>query len=105
MLPSVYDILLTTPCRVMLEVQKKQRLETAERFEKQLEKVAEMLKATTDSLPAGDQGSVNQLLESSSRMINRAREAKNAQDGREQPKVSQCDPRDRIMCELVDSNM
>ncbi|XP_022659080.1 mediator of RNA polymerase II transcription subunit 7-like isoform X1 [Varroa destructor] len=91
--------------RVMLEVQKKQRLDTAERFQKQLEKVAEMLKATTDSLPTDNQLSVDQLLESTTRMIWSAREAKNAQDGREMPEMPQCDPRDRFMCELVDNNM
>lgn len=89
----------------MLEVQKRQRLETAERFEKQLEKVAEMLKATTDSLPADNQLSVNQLLDSTSRLIWKAREAKNAQDAREQPEAPQCDLRDRLMCEHVDNSM
>lgn len=89
----------------MLEVQKRQRLETAERFEKQLEKVAEMLKATTDSLPTDNQLSINQLLERTSRMIWKAREAKNAHDGREQPEMPQCDPRDRLMCELVDNSI
>lgn len=37
--------------RVMMEIQKRQRLETSERFQKQLEKVMELLQASLANLP------------------------------------------------------
>lgn len=90
--------------RVMLDVQKKQRLETAERFQKQLERVSEVLKATTASLPDDNQMDIDELLQKTTRMIKNAREAKDKLSKKDHQNASACTLGDRVICEYVDTN-
>lgn len=88
----------------MLDVQKKQRLETAERFQKQLERVSEVLKATTASLPDENQLDIDELLQRTSRLIKNAREAKDKLSKKDNQSASACTLGDRVICDYVDSN-
>lgn len=77
--------------RVMMEMQKRQRLETAQRFQKHLEKVKEMVKTAFASLPDymdSDNGQ-SQPIETTKNSTNDS-----DPDG--------CHPLDRLMCNIVD---
>ncbi|UYV61125.1 MED7 [Cordylochernes scorpioides] len=82
--------------RVMMEIQKRQKVETRERFQKHLEKVLELIQNAQNSLlpdtidlncgtgPAEKQGLENAVDSSAS-------------------KVSDCHSLDKLMCDIVDS--
>lgn len=82
--------------RVMMDMQKKQRLETAERFQKHLEKVQEMLQNCISALP--DESDLDSKLiiktEPMDVMI------KKEDEEREEP---ECSTLDRMMCDIVDA--
>ncbi|PIK54927.1 putative mediator of RNA polymerase II transcription subunit 7-like [Apostichopus japonicus] len=83
--------------RVMMEVQKRQRLQTAERFQKHLEKVTEILQGCFSSLPENVEHIDNILavkLES-----NQEEEITNTTEKKEVSSIQ----KDRLMCNLVDS--
>lgn len=80
--------------RVMMELQKRQRIETTQRFQNHLEKVREMVKAAFASLP--------DLTEAD---LSSAAEPMDTGDESETGKGrgEGCHPLDRLMCELVDN--
>ncbi|KFM65873.1 mediator of RNA polymerase II transcription subunit 7-like [Stegodyphus dumicola] len=82
--------------RVMLDVQKRQRIETTERFQKQLEKVMEVLQTTLASLP--DTADMDNKLLVSTESIEMAEKEKHSDD-----KEEHCYGLDRIMCDIVDA--
>lgn len=79
--------------RVMMELQKRQRLETAQRFQKHLEKVREIVKNAFAALP--DQSEANHKLLVPVELM--------GLEGGSGSDVDGCYPLDRIMCEIVDS--
>ncbi|GIX77669.1 mediator of RNA polymerase II transcription subunit 7 [Caerostris darwini] len=81
--------------RVMLEVQKRQRIETTERFQKQLEKVMEMLQQTTSNLP--DTVDMDCSLIIKPEPIDEDKKVELADE-----KEEHCFGLDRIMCDIVD---
>lgn len=91
--------------RVMLEVQKNQRLETAERFQKYLEKVQEILQSAVTALP--DEASLETKLTIKTEPMDVGSPygaAGNSmppikQEPKDEPEV---DPRDVMMCDIVD---
>lgn len=81
--------------RVMMELQKRQRIETTQRFQHHLEKVREMVKNAFASLPD---------LTESDRLTSAAEPMDTGNDG--EPGMGRgegCHPLDRLMCELVDN--
>lgn len=86
--------------RVMMEVQKRQRLETAERCQKHLEKVTEILQGCFSSLPENVEHIDNKItvkLETESTMEEET--VNDTPERREDTSVQ----KDRLMCNLVDS--
>jgi len=81
--------------RVMLDVQKRQRIETTERFQKQLERVMEMLQQTTSNLPDTADMDCKLLVPTESISIMEEKEAVE--------KEEHCYGLDRIMCDIVDA--
>ncbi|CAL1270007.1 unnamed protein product, partial [Larinioides sclopetarius] len=82
--------------RVMLEVQKRQRIETTERFQKQLEKVMEMLQQTVANLP--DSVDMDCSLTIKSEPIDEDEKIETSDE-----KEEHCYGLDRIMCDIVDA--
>ena len=84
--------------RVMLDAQRKQRLETAERFHKHLEKVKEMVSKSIQALPD------NEALDSKLTIKVEPME-EDAYKGKEEPEdyTEGCSTADRMMCDIVDS--
>lgn len=80
--------------RVMLEVQKRQRLETTERFQKHLEKVTEILQNTLANLPDSSDMDCNLLIPSEMMDISHIKEHQEEED---------CHGLDRLMCDIVDA--
>lgn len=78
--------------RVMLELQKRQRYETAQRFQKHLEKVRDIVKSAFAALP--DQSEANNKLLIPTELMDLDRDREGPNDG--------CHPLDRIMCEIID---
>ncbi|XP_063705246.1 mediator of RNA polymerase II transcription subunit 7 [Culicoides brevitarsis] len=78
--------------RVMMELQKRQRLETAQRFQKHLEKVRDIVKSAFATLP--DQMESNSKLLIPVEMMETDRETEQTTDS--------CCQMDRIMCDIVD---
>nr|CAG4652206.1 EOG090X0EJA [Triops cancriformis] len=81
--------------RVMLELQKRQRLETAERFQRHLEKVLDIVQQAIQNLPdpselEGD----NKLLIPTERL-----EAERRKDS----KSENCSGQDKLMCDIIDA--
>lgn len=79
--------------RVMMELQKRQRHETATRFQKHLEKVRDIVKSAFAALP--DQ------LEANSKLLI-PMELMDVDGARENGAADGYHPLDRIMCEIVD---
>ncbi|XP_076319071.1 mediator of RNA polymerase II transcription subunit 7-like [Tachypleus tridentatus] len=79
--------------RVMLEVQKRQRLETAERFQKHLDKVRELLQNTLSSLPeTADLDSMpTEFLDTSDTQ------------GKPDAETEDCHRLDKLMCNIIDT--
>ncbi|KAL9692113.1 hypothetical protein quinque_016392 [Culex quinquefasciatus] len=80
--------------RVMMELQKRQRIETTQRFQNHLEKVREMVKAAFASLPdltEADLSSATEPMDTG----DESETGKGRGEG--------CHPLDRLMCELVDN--
>lgn len=82
--------------RVMLEVQKKQRLEISEKFQKHFEKVKELLQNSLSSLP-DDFSLDSKVLVKSELLKTEIKSEPVAMD------VEPCDHLDRMMCDIVDS--
>lgn len=82
--------------RVMMEVQKKQRLETAERFQKHLNSVQEILRQAVSALP--EETSLDAKLVVKTEPLDDVVVKTEPQDS-EEPEV---DPLDRMMCDIVD---
>ncbi|XP_064457403.1 mediator of RNA polymerase II transcription subunit 7-like [Ornithodoros turicata] len=81
--------------RVMLEVQKRQRLDTADRFQKHLDKVREILQNTLSSLPDTD-------LDSELLLPAHTAETSAGKPDTE-TQVEECLNLDKIMCDIVDA--
>ena len=81
--------------RVMLDVQKRQRIETTEHFQKQFEKVMEVLQTSLASLP--DAADIDCKLLVPTESIEKARKEKQLDE-----KEDHCYTLDRIMCDIVD---
>ncbi|XP_013789781.1 mediator of RNA polymerase II transcription subunit 7-like [Limulus polyphemus] len=79
--------------RVMLEVQKRQRLETAERFQKHLDKVRELLHNTLSSLPETADLDSNLIVPEENMDTTEAHKAE-CQD---------CYRLDKLMCNIIDA--
>ncbi|XP_022085024.1 mediator of RNA polymerase II transcription subunit 7-like [Acanthaster planci] len=96
--------------RVMMEVQKRQRLEAAERFQKHLEKVTEILQSCFGSLP-DNMGHIDSKI--AARMEPQAEEVSKATEGDSAEKQDEANGqkelevsfyhKDKLMCNLVDS--
>ncbi|XP_067661334.1 mediator of RNA polymerase II transcription subunit 7-like [Haliotis asinina] len=82
--------------RVMLEVQKNQRLEIADRFQQHLDKVKELIESALAKLPE-DVNLDSKLLVESELMLENAGTLNDASDDGEQ-----CDRLDSMMCDIVD---
>ncbi|XP_039291189.1 mediator of RNA polymerase II transcription subunit 7 [Nilaparvata lugens] len=82
--------------RVMMEQQKRQRIETAQRFQKHLDKVMEILQQALHSLPdASDLDSKLMVpCESFEKMDSSDQDDANS---------DACNPLDRLMCQIVDA--
>ncbi|XP_071949487.1 mediator of RNA polymerase II transcription subunit 7-like [Antedon mediterranea] len=95
--------------RVMMEVQKRQRLDTAERFQKHLEKVTESLQNCLGSLPSNIgsiESKVVTSIEIEQRSMNMKQEPKDTVIEEEEQKKVQEDnfyDKDKLMCDMVDS--
>lgn len=79
--------------RVLLEVQKRQRLDTADRFHKHLDKVREILQNTLTSLP--DAEVEVRLLPDQSALLASAAAAASEEE--------ECLSQDKIMCDIIDA--
>ncbi|XP_013393797.1 mediator of RNA polymerase II transcription subunit 7-like [Lingula anatina] len=84
--------------RVMLEVQKRQRLETADRFQKHLEKVYEMLQTCVSSLPSDTSLDNKLLVKTEEETV-----TTETQQDDKQSEGDYLDLRDVMMCDIVDS--
>lgn len=80
--------------RVMMEVQKRQTLETCDRFQRHLEKCVDVIKQALNSLPE-QCDSDSKLLASTAIYL-----SKSTDDSAPEPAVSS---EDKMMCEIVDS--
>jgi len=80
--------------RVMMEVQKRQTLETCDRFQKHLEKCVDVIKQTLNNLPE-QCDSDSKLLASTAVYL-----AKNKEETPAEPAISS---EDKMMCDIVDS--
>ncbi|XP_070552500.1 mediator of RNA polymerase II transcription subunit 7-like [Ptychodera flava] len=87
--------------RVMMEVQKRQRLETAERFQKHLDKVVELLQNCITSLP-DDMGQLDSKIAAKveAETTTKLPSEKKDKDRGEHETFSD---KDKLMCNLVDS--
>ncbi|XP_058804521.1 mediator of RNA polymerase II transcription subunit 7 [Phymastichus coffea] len=81
--------------RVMMELQRRQRLETATRFQKHLEKVQEILQNALQQLPDTSELETKLSAQTEDMEIDNDSSA-------EQQAVDPCSPRDRIMCKVID---
>ncbi|XP_057339635.1 mediator of RNA polymerase II transcription subunit 7 [Microplitis mediator] len=84
--------------RVMMELQKRQRIETALRFQKHLEKVQEILQHALQMLP--DTSELDCKLS-----INTETMECSDNLNSEQQNPDPCSPNDRIMCKMIDDMM
>lgn len=82
--------------RVMMELQKRQRLETADRFQKHLDKVKELLQGAITGLP--DDGGMNSKVLVKSEILQATEQAPH-----EAPPQEPCDGLDRMMCDIIDT--
>ncbi|XP_013791752.1 mediator of RNA polymerase II transcription subunit 7-like [Limulus polyphemus] len=82
--------------RVMLEVQKRQRLETAERFQKHLDKVRELLQNTLSSLPE-TADLVSKLMVPTEFL-----DTSDTQ-GKPDAETEDCHRLDKLMCNIIDT--
>nr|CAG4644341.1 EOG090X0EJA [Lepidurus arcticus] len=81
--------------RVMLELQKRQRLETAERFQRHLEKVLDIVQQAIQNLPdSSELESDNKLLIPTERL-----EAERRKDSI----AENCSGHDKLMCDIIDA--
>ncbi|XP_033098937.1 mediator of RNA polymerase II transcription subunit 7-like [Anneissia japonica] len=92
--------------RVMMEVQKRQRLDTAERFQKHLEKVTESLQNCLESLPSNI-GYIESKVVTSIEIEQQesGNVKKDAKETVEQKKTTEdiFYDKDKLMCDMVDS--
>lgn len=81
--------------RVMMEMQKRQRVETAKRFEAHISKVRKLV---NDSFLNLTEGPMDEDVD----MISAIKQENDAKDLASYTKNDPCDISDRIMCKLVD---
>ncbi|XP_044254560.1 mediator of RNA polymerase II transcription subunit 7 [Tribolium madens] len=81
--------------RVMMELQRRQRIETANRFQKHLDKVMEILQQAIQNLPEPMEVD-SKLLVETELLVNQEKASK------EENKSDPCFILDRIMCKIVD---
>lgn len=82
--------------RVMMELQKRQRIETADRFKKHLDKVLELLQQAINNLP--------EMMELDNKMfVNTHAGAATSSDSAADSNSDKCYILDRIMCNIVDN--
>lgn len=81
--------------RVMMELQRRQRIETSNRFQKHLDKVQEILQQAVQNLP--DIPEIDSNLMETDILLDKDKSA--LDDGQNDP----CDILDKIMCEVVDT--
>ncbi|CAB0028717.1 unnamed protein product [Trichogramma brassicae] len=81
--------------RVMMEMQKRQRVETSIRFQKQLEKVQEIVQNALQSLPDPSESD-------SKLMVNTEAMEVDNDENTDRRTVDPCSPSDRIMCKEID---
>lgn len=84
--------------RVMMELQRRQRNETASRFQKHLDKVMEILQQAIQNLPEPMEVD-SKLLVETDLLVSQEKAA------RDEAKIDPCCVLDRIMCKIVDSNI
>lgn len=105
--------------RVLLEIQQRQRLETAERFQNHLEKVQQMLRKTLDALPEDTELESKLMLKVEPMDVDAQETANVPQpilglikqevkpevtvNGGEEEEEGGCNTLDRMMCNIVDS--
>ena len=102
--------------RVMMEVQQRQRLETAERFQKHLEKVQEMLRTSLSALPDDTELDSKLLIkmepmdidmgQSSVPMLPHIKQEvkiKQEPDADADEENGDCNTLDKMMCDIVDT--
>ncbi|XP_065225202.1 mediator of RNA polymerase II transcription subunit 7-like [Planococcus citri] len=82
--------------RVMLDLQKRQRIETAVRFRKHLDKANEILQHALENLPDSEVDS--RILATTDIM-----DESDAEKPEEVDKYDSCTPEDRLMCQILDS--
>lgn len=82
--------------RVMMELQRRQRIETANRFQKHLDKVQEILQQALQNLPEPMEID-SKLMTETDLLVNRDNAAK------DEAKNDPCFVLDRIMCKVVDN--
>ncbi|XP_047003171.1 mediator of RNA polymerase II transcription subunit 7 [Schistocerca americana] len=82
--------------RVMMELQRRQRIETAQRFQKHLEKVMEILQQALQMLPDNSETDSKLLVPTE---LFENMDTSNKEDSDKES----CNPLDRLMCEIVDS--
>lgn len=87
--------------RVMMDVQKRQRLETAERFNKHLEKVQEMLRNCVESLP--EDLSLDSKLSIRPEPMDEDFDHIKTEIKEEPLDEDECNTSDRMMCDIVDA--
>jgi len=81
--------------RVMMELQRRQRIETANRFKKHLEKVHEILSQAIQNLPEPMDVDSSVIIDTK---FNLNTEGANSSSS----EIDPCDPLDRIMCNVAD---
>lgn len=82
--------------RVMMELQRRQRLETAHRFQKHLDKVQDILQQAIQTLPEPMEIDSNLIIETDL-LVN------NENNGKDDKNTDPCFILDRIMCKVVDN--
>lgn len=91
--------------RVMMEVQKQQRLDTADRFQRQITHVQEMLQGCLNKLPdeatLDRKGAVKtEPMDEDGLGLAEVKMENNISDDDQEP---ECSTRDRMMCDIVDA--
>lgn len=81
--------------RVMMELQRRQRIETAHRFQKHLEKVQEILQQALQNLP--------DPMEMDSKLLIQSEAFENPETSTKDVSSDTCHVLDRIMCNIIDN--
>jgi len=82
--------------RVMMEQQKRQRLEIAERFRRHFDKASELVQQAINSIPESSESNIKLLID-----IERVQPTDG--NGNNQTSEDGCAEEDRVMCQLIDA--